>query len=106
MLSLCKTSMLNPLALYMLLTVLNYLTILSAFFGMQFSAVIKVVLNYFVWRKYIMFVLKNQYKVPCSCDAEIYLLSLETLVRSHLGFCGALCLLGEVVWIVHIFGWI
>ena len=46
-----KTSMLKPLAFYMLLTVFNYLTILSALFEMQFSAVRKVILDEFVQRK-------------------------------------------------------
>ena len=52
-LSLCKRSILKPLSLYMLLTVLNSLMMLSALFEVKFSAVSKVILDYFVWRKCI-----------------------------------------------------
>ena len=51
-----KTSMLKPLDFYMLLTVFNYLTIFSALFEMQFSAVRKLILDDFVCRKGIQFI--------------------------------------------------
>ena len=38
-----KTSMLKPLALYMMLTVFNSLMMLSAIFEVKFSTVIKVI---------------------------------------------------------------
>ena len=51
-----KTSMLKHLDLYMLLTVFNYLMILSVLFEVQFSDVRKVILDDFVWRKVILFI--------------------------------------------------
>ena len=51
--------MLKPLALYVLLTVFNYLMMLSALFQVKLSAIIKVILYEFVWRKGITFILKT-----------------------------------------------
>ena len=53
-----KTFILKPLALYMTLTMFNYLIMLSALFKMKFYAVRKVFLGDFVWRKGIMFLFK------------------------------------------------
>ena len=55
-LSLWNTSILKPLSLYMLVTVLNYLMILLAIFEVQFSAVRKVKLDDFLWSKGIQFI--------------------------------------------------
>ena len=52
-LSFWKISTIKPIALYILFTVLNYLMVFSALFEVQFSAVRKVVLDTFVWRKII-----------------------------------------------------
>ena len=78
--------MLKPLALYMMLNVFNSLMIFSALFENQFSAVRKVLLDEFLWRKGIPFILKNQIIVRFSCYAEIYILAVEPLVPSRLGF--------------------
>ena len=48
--------MLKPLDLYMLMTVLNYLMIFSMLFEMKVSAVRRVILNDFLWRKGIPFI--------------------------------------------------
>ena len=50
LLSLWKMYMFKPPDLFMLLTMFNYLTILSALFEMKFSAVRKLILYDFVWR--------------------------------------------------------
>ena len=89
--------MLKLIALYMLLNMFNYVIILSALFEIQSSAVRKVILDYFLWSKFILLILKNQNIVRCYCDAAIYLLALEPLVPSQMGFCGVSCLLGEVI---------
>ena len=51
-----KTSMLKPLSLYMLLTVLNYLMMLYALFEVKFYDVIRVILYDIVWIKGIPFI--------------------------------------------------
>ena len=61
-LSLWKMSMLKTLALYMLLTVINYLMMLSALFEVKFSAVSEVILDDFVWMKGILFIKKIKTK--------------------------------------------
>ena len=55
-LSLWKPSMLNSLALYMMLTVFNYLMVFPALFEVQLSAVSKAIVDDFVWRKGIPFI--------------------------------------------------
>ena len=59
LLSLWKTSNLGPLALYILLTVFNYLMMFSVLFEVQLSTVRKLILDEFVWRKGIPFIFKN-----------------------------------------------
>ena len=49
-------SMLKPLAFYMLVTVFIFLMILSVLFEIQISAVRKLILDEFVWRKGILFI--------------------------------------------------
>ena len=72
----------------MLLTVFNYLMMMSTLFEVQFYAVRKVIFDDFVWGKGIPFILKNKNRVQCYCDAEIYMLAVEPLATSWLGFCG------------------
>ena len=51
-----ENSMLKHPDLYMMLTVINYLMILSALFEMQFYTLRKAILDDFVWIKGIPFV--------------------------------------------------
>ena len=65
-------SMLKPLALYMLVTVFNYLMILFVLFEIKFSAVRKVILDDFVWRKGIPNIYKkSKYIFMCLWCSDI-----------------------------------
>ena len=78
--------------------------VLPVLFEVQFSDVRKVILDEFVWRKGIRFIYINQNRVRFSRGSAIYLLGVEPLALSCIGFCVISCLLGEVVWLAHICG--
>ena len=94
--------MLKPLALYMLLTLFDSLMMLSELFEVNFSAVSKFILDDFVWSKGTPFILKNENRARCSCGAAMYMLVVKPLAPFWIGSCVVSCLLGKLVWMVHI----
>ena len=81
--------MFKPFDLNMLVTVWSSWMILSTIIEIQISAVRKVILDDFVCRKGIPFILKKCI-VQCYCDIAIFLLVGELLANFWLGFCGVL----------------
>ena len=58
LLSMWNMSKLKPIALYMLMNTLNYFMILYALFEIKFSGARKGIMDEFLWRKDIPFILK------------------------------------------------
>ena len=98
-----NTSILKLLYFYMLVTVLTSLKTLSVLFKYNFCMWVKWSWMHFYGLKAFRSC-KNLNKLQYYCDAVIYLLAEEHLVPYQLGLCGNSCILGEVVYLVHICG--
>ena len=98
--------MLKPLALYMLVTVFNYLMILSAIFEKKVSAVRKEIMDDFVWRKGILFILKK-FKIEFNVIVMQQYICFQWIPWHPLGWVSALfhaSLENWYAWAIYVVG--